>query len=132
MQGNSQSQVPLKEKSCVLHVYESNLVSGLKLVGLLHKAMTVALVIFYYSVIQRIPLDQMLTQNIRPLMFMICWVHLSSCFNLDFALVYWRKLGSESKFEYFFRIAKVVFKYTNLIIYVLLCLLWPLLSWLDF
>ena len=60
------------------------------------------------------------------------WVHISSCFALDFVLVYWQKLGSENQCEYFLRIGKVIFKYANLAIFVFLVAVWPLLSWLNY
>jgi len=66
------------------------------------------------------------------LMQYIAWVHLSSCFNLDFATVYWQKLGSESRLEHLLRIASVFFRYANLTLFVAVGLLWPLLSWLNF
>ena len=41
-------------------------------------------------------------------------------------------MGSESKLQYIFRIAKVIFKYTNLVLFVVTAALWPLLAWLNF
>ena len=41
-------------------------------------------------------------------------------------------MGSESKLQYIFRIAKVIFKYTNMVMFLVFAALWPLLSWLNF
>lgn len=82
--------------------------------------------------IEQIPLSEVLTQNGSALVYFTIWVHISSCFNLDFDLVYWNKLGSENKLEYGFRISKVIFKYANLVVFVILCAIWPLLAWFDF
>lgn len=71
-------------------------------------------------------------QNTPALVFLTLWVHLSSCFNLDFAVVYWHKLGSETKFEHVLRIGTVIFKYSNMALFLIVCALWPLLSWLDY
>lgn len=65
-------------------------------------------------------------------MIFIIWAHLSSCFNLDFEPVWWQKLGSESKPSHIFRIAKVIFKYTNFALFLFLTAVWPLFSWLNF
>ena len=114
-----------------MHIYEHWLVQETRLVALLHKAMTVALCIFYFSVVNQIPLDQILVQNSQALATFILWAHVSSCFNLDFEPVWWQKLGSESRLQYVFRIGKVIFKYSNLVLFVVMCALWPLFSWLN-
>ncbi len=47
-------------------------------------------------------------------------------------MVYWNKLGSESKLEHCFRIGKVIFKYANLVLFVVTCAIWPILAWFDY
>ena len=131
MQASSANDNKIR-KSLLLQVYESSLVQDTRLMALLHKVFTVALCVFYFSVVDKIPLEQVLWQNSRALAIFIAWVHISSCFNLDFEPVYWAKLGSENRVEYIWRISKVVFKYFNLVFFVALCALWPLFSWLDF
>jgi len=46
--------------------------------------------------------------------------------------VYWKKLGSESQCEHICRISAICFKYTNMVVFLVLCAVWPLLSWLQF
>ena len=85
-----------------------------------------------FSIVAHIPLTEVLVQNSRALILFASWVHISSCFNLDFEPVWWNKLGSESQPLYLFRIAKVIFKYANLVVFVIVTALWPLFSWLNF
>lgn len=113
-------------------LYSHGVVEDCKLVSLKHKILTVALVIFYYSIVEQIPLKECLLQNANSLAFLIFWAHSSSCFNLNFEPVYWQKLGSESTFGYVLRIAKVIYKYANLVVFGLTCAIWPLLAWLNF
>lgn len=82
--------------------------------------------------IEHYPLPEVLVQNGHALITFILWAHVSSCFNLDFEPVWWQKLGSESKLQHIFRIAKVISKYTNLVCFVILTAVWPLFSWLNF
>lgn len=82
--------------------------------------------------VEHYPLSEVLIQNCRALIIFILWVHLSSCFNLDFEPVWWQKLGSETKAGHIFRISKVLFKYINLVFFVTLTAVWPLLAWLNF
>jgi len=88
---NASQAEPAKpgEKACLLALYSSSLVEDIKLVSILHKALTVALCVFYFSVIEQIPLTEVLVQNSSALAFIMGWAHVSSCFNLDFAPVYW-------------------------------------------
>ena len=85
-----QAQDKPTPKSCLVHIYEHWLVQDMRLVALLHKAMTVALCVFYFSVVNQIPLEQILVQNSRALVTFILWAHVSSCFNLDFEPVWWQ------------------------------------------
>ena len=128
----TESRNQAAEKSCILSLYSSNFVQDCKLVSLTHKIFTAALVVFYFSIVEKIPLAECLLQNLNSLVFFILWTHVSSCFDLNFEPVYWQKLGSESKCEHTFRIAKVIFKYSNLVVFVVTCALWPLLAWLNF
>ena len=59
------------------------------------------------------------------------WVHISSCFILDFEPVYFKKLRSESQPEFILRIGKVIFKYANFALFIILASLWPLFAWLN-
>lgn len=102
------------------------------MISLSHKAFTVGLCIFFYSVIDQIPLSQVLVQNTSALIVFTVWAHVSSCFDLDFEPTYWQKLGSDTIAEHWLRIGKVIFKYANLAIFVILVAIWPMLSWLDF
>ena len=116
----------------MIQIYENAFVQETRLISLSHKVLTVALCVFYFHVIEHYPLPEVLVQNSRALITFILWAHISSCFNLDFEPVWWQKLGSESKLQHIFRIAKVIFKYTNLVCFVILTAVWPLFSWLNF
>jgi hypothetical protein len=59
---NASQTEPLKasDKACLLALYSSSIVEDIKLVSLLHKTLTVALVVFYFSIIEQIPLSEAL------------------------------------------------------------------------
>ena len=99
--------------------------------GLAHKILTISCCIFYFSVVEKVPVSEILVQNFGALYLYVTWVHISSCFILDFEPVYFKKLGSENQVEFILRIGKVVFKYANFAMFIILSSLWPLFAWLN-
>lgn len=76
--------------------------------SLFHKIITISICIAYYSLIEKIPLEMRLQQNDIHIIIFVLWVHFMSCFKVDFEPVYWSKLGSESRCEYYRRIWYVI------------------------
>ena len=54
-------------KSALLTFYEHPYVQECKLMGLAHKILTISCCIFYFSVLEKVPISEMLSQNSRAL-----------------------------------------------------------------
>ena len=55
-----------------------------------------------------------------------------SCFKVDFEPVYWSKLGSETRCEYYRRVLYILQGYANFAFAVSICLIFPVLAWFNF
>ena len=55
-----------------------------------------------------------------------------TCFKVDFEPVYWNKLGSETRFEYYQRVWYIIQGYANFAFAAAICLIFPVLAWFNF
>ena len=56
----SNEEAKIVPKSCLVQLYESSLITVTRLVALFHKALTVGLCIFYFSIVEHVPLTEIL------------------------------------------------------------------------
>ena len=60
MNASNAQEARASQKSCLLHIYESKLISETRISSLVHKAFTIGLVVFYFTVVEQIPTSEIL------------------------------------------------------------------------
>ena len=131
MQQNNQTE-QLRKSSILLDLYSNKLTSNLNLVAAFHRAFAIFLCMFYYTYVEKIPLELRLLQNDWTLIYFVLYAQYLSCFLLQLGPIYWKKLGSESRLEYYMRVGYVAIGYLNIVLIGCVLVVWPVLCWFNF